>query len=355
MDSVSYESLLEELGITDLQQEFERLFPNYTFSMEGILSKLLSGDLFGAGEQFLQGVMNGMQLELGGIKQMLVMLLTLGLLSALLSRLVMVFDKQQTSDMAMYIFYVVQAGIMMQCFQRMADVAGDTIGNILEFVKFMLPTYLLTLTMSGGNVTEKVYTTILLGIILLIEYLFVNICMPLCYIYLLLAIVNTIWGEERLVLFMGLIQKVISILLKGSLGIVTAVSVVQNILTPSLDRLSRSTIQKVASALPGIGQVTETTIELMLGTMSVLKNGIGILFLVILLGICIAPIVYLYVVGFLLELIAAFTGIVAGKQLTMPIYRTAESIHMLMKTTMTALLLFLLSISMVTLVTGGLK
>ena len=156
-------------------------------------------------------------------------------------------------------------------------------------------------------------------------------------------------------MFMGLIQKVISLLLKGSLGVVTAVSVVQNILTPSLDRLSRSTIQKVAGALPGIGQVTETTIELMLGTMSVLKNGIGILFLVILLGICIAPIVYLYVVGFLLELIAAFTGIVAGKQLTMPIHRTAESIHMLMKTTMTALLLFLLSISMVTLVTGGLK
>lgn len=355
MDIISYESLMEELGLNNLQQEFDRLFPDYTFSMESILDRLLEGDLLGAGEQFLQGVLAGMQLELGGIKQMLVMLLTLGILSALLSRLVMVFDKQQTADMAMYIFYVVQAGIMMRCFERMWDVAGETIGNILEFVKFMLPTYLLTIAMSGGNVTEKTYTTILLGIILLIEYLFVNVCMPLCYIYLLLAIVNTIWGEERLTLFMGLIQKVVSILLKGSLGVVTAVSVVQNILTPSLDRLSQGTIQKIAGLLPGIGQVTESTIELMLGTMSVLKNGVGILFLVILLGICIAPLVYLYVVGFLLELIAALTGIVSGKQMTLPIHRTAESIYMLLKITMTALLLFLLSISMVTLATGGLK
>ncbi len=354
MDTISYESLLKELGLENLQKEFDLLFPEYTFSMEGILSRLLQGDLIGAGQEFLQGVMAGMQLELGGIKQMLILLLTLGILSALLSRLVMVFDKQQTADMAMYIFYVVQAGIMMRCFQRMADVAGETIGSILEFVKFMLPTYLLTLTMSGGNVTEKTYTTILLGIILLIEYLFVNVCLPLCYIYLLLAIVNTIWGEERLVLFMGLIQKVMSLLLKGSLGVVTAVSVVQNILTPSLDRLSRGTLQKIASALPGIGQVTETTLELVLGTMSVLKNGVGILFLVLLLGICIAPIVYLYIVAFLLEVVAAFSGIVAGKQTTLPIHRTAQSIYMLLKTTMTAGLLFLLSISMVTLSTGGL-
>ncbi|MBQ7920889.1 MAG: stage III sporulation protein AE [Lachnospiraceae bacterium] len=355
MDIISYDSLLKELGLKDLQQEFDMLFPGYTFSMDGILSRLFEGDLLGAGELFLQGVISGMQLEFGGIKQMLVMLLTLGILTTLLSRLVMVFDKQQTADMAMYVFYVVQAGIMMRCFQRMAEVAGETIGNVLEFVKFMLPTYLLTLTMSGGNVTEKTYTTILLGIILLIEYLFVNICLPLCYIYLLLAIVNTIWGEERLVLFMGLIQKGISLLLKGSLGVVTAVSVVQNILTPSLDRLSRGTIQKLAGVLPGIGQVTESTIELMLGTMSVLKNGVGILFLVLLIGICIAPVIYLYIVAFLLEVVAAFTGIVAGKGSTLPIHRTAESIYMLLKTTMTACLLFLLSVSMVTLSTGGLR
>ncbi|MBQ8821628.1 MAG: stage III sporulation protein AE [Lachnospiraceae bacterium] len=355
MESISFESLLKELGLEDLQLEFNRLFPSYRFSMEGILSRLLEGDLLGAGEQFLQGLMMGMELEFTGIRQMLVMLLTLGILSALLSRLVMVFDRQQTADMAMYIFYVVQAGIIMRCFQRMADVAGETIGNILEFVKFMLPTYLLTMTMSGGSVTEKTYTTVLLGIILLIEYLFVNICLPLCYIYLLLAIVNTIWGEERLALFMELIQKIIRTLLKGSLAVVTAVSVVQNILTPSLDRLSRGTLQKIAGVLPGIGQVTETTLELLLGTMNVLKNGVGILFLVLLLGICIAPILYLYIISFLLEVIAAFTGIVTGKQMTLPIHRTAESIQMLLKTTMTALLLFLLSISMVTLATGGLK
>ncbi len=355
MDFISYESLVEELGLKDLQLEFNQLFPAYHFSMDEILSRLLEGDLFGAGELFLQGVMTGMELELGGIKQMLVMLLMLGILSALLTRLVAVFDKQQTADMAMYVFYVVQAGIMMRCFQRMADVAGETIGNILEFVKFMLPTYLLSIAMSGGNVTEKTYTTILLGIILLIEYLFVNVCLPLCYIYLLLAIVNTIWGEERLELFMGLIQKAICFLLKGSLAVVTAVSVVQNILTPSLDRLSQGTLQKIAAVLPGIGQVTESTLELFLGTMNVLKNGMGILFLVLLVGICVAPILYLYIVSFLLEVIAAFTGIVAGKQTTMPIHRTSESIQMLLKTTVTALLLFLLSISMVTLSTGGLK
>lgn len=355
MEELSYESLLKELGLKDLQLEFNRLFPQYHFSMEGILNRLLEGDLPGAGELFFQGAMRGLDLELGGLKQMLVMLLTLGILSALLSRLVAVFDKQQTADMAMYVFYVVQAGIMMRCFQRMAEVAGETIGSILEFVKFMLPTYLLTIAMSGGNVTEKTYTTVLLGIILLIEYAFVNICLPLCYIYLLLAIVNTLWGEERLSAVMGLIGKVIRMILKGSLAVVTAVSVVQNILTPGLDRLSRGTLQKIVSVLPGIGQVTETTLELFLGTMNVLKNGVGILFLLLLLGICAGPILYLYVVSFLLEVVAAFVGIVSGKQMTTPLLRTADSIRMLLKTTVTALLLFLLSISMVTLATGGLK
>ena len=355
MESFSLDSLMQELGLKELQQEFDMLFPNYTFSMESILDKLFDGDIIGAGELVLQGLFSGMKLEMGGIRQMLVMLLTLGIISALLSRLMLVFDKQQTADMAMYILYVVQAGVMMRCFERMAQVGSETIGNILEFVKLMLPTYLLTLTLSGGNVTEKTYTSILLGIICLVEFLFVKVCLPLCYIYVLLAIVNTIWGEERLVMFMDIIQKVMRISMKGSLAVVTTVSVVQNILTPSLDRLSQSTIQKVAGALPGIGNVAEGTIELMLGTVSVLKSGMGILVLVLLLCICAAPLLYLYIVGFLLELVAAFMGIVAGKQVTLPIHRTAESIYMILKITATAMLLFLLSVSMVTLSTGGIR
>ena len=100
---------------------------------------------------------------------------------------------------------------------------------------------------------------------------------------------------------------------------------------------------------------TEGTIELMLGTVSVLKSGMGILVLVLLLCICAAPLLYLYIVGFLLELVAAFTGIVAGKQVTLPIHRTAESIYMILKITATAMLLFLLSVSMVTLSTAGIR
>ena len=58
MDIISYETLLDELGLKNLQQEFDMLFPGYTFSMDEILSKLFEGDLLGAGELFLQGVLS---------------------------------------------------------------------------------------------------------------------------------------------------------------------------------------------------------------------------------------------------------------------------------------------------------
>lgn len=61
-------------------------------------------------------------------------------------------------------------------------------------------------------------------------------------------------------------KKGIGWVLKGALGIITGFSIFQSLLTPVLDSVRKTGLQSLISALPGVGDVADSVIELTLGS-----------------------------------------------------------------------------------------
>ena len=78
--------------------------------------------------------------------------------------------------------------------------------------------------------------------------------------------------EEKLNLLIELLEKGIGWVLKAALGVVTGISVFQAVITPVIDSVKASTLQKVISAIPGIGNAADGVVELVAGSAVVIKK-----------------------------------------------------------------------------------
>lgn len=341
------EGIWEDYGLSELQAGMDKLFPQYDISLSNLLQRLLQGDIMGALTDFLQQSIAEMAGSTLGLKNIFVWLLVLGVVSALMSHFVEVFDRHQVADLSYYFMYLLMSVILLKCFVQTAQTSTETLGNIVLFIRLLMPTYLLTVGIATGGITAGAYYQLLLILIYGVEEILLGVVVPLIYGYCLLSLVNGIWIEEKLTLFIELLEKAVSWILKAALGIVTGVSIFQSVLTPVLDSVKNSALQKAVSAIPGIGSAADGVVELMVGSAVVIKNSVGLVLLLLLLLLCAAPLIKIFLMALLLKGAAAFMGIVSDKRITTCANRTGDAGILLFKTTGTALLLFLISIAVV--------
>ena len=230
----------QEYGMDELEKGMQQLFPDFRISAAQLLGQLLQGDVLGAAGTLLQEVMRGMGTYVSGIKNILIWLIVLGILSALLIHFVEVFDKHQIADLSFYFIYLLMGVILLQCFFDVLQTARDIMENIILFVKLMVPTYLLAVGVASGPATVGAGYQLMLLLIYGTEKILLGVVLPLIYSYSLLNLINGIWVEEKLALLTDLLEKAIGWILKASLGVVTGISVFQSLITPVLDSVKTS-------------------------------------------------------------------------------------------------------------------
>jgi len=352
MAALNLESIWEEYGFQTLQQELDRLFPEYDFSLNKLLEQLFEGNLIGSFTGLMQSGVTGFLGYWDSLKNILIWLLILGIASSLITHFVEIFDKHQISDLSFFFLYLLFMTILLKCFQETAETAVALLENIVVFMKLVIPTYMLAVGVASGVGTVSVTYQVMLVLIYIVEHFLQDGILPFVQIYMFLVMMNGIWIEEKMALMIALIKKGIETALKGSVGLITGISMFQSMITPAINSVKSTVLQKVISAIPGIGDAAEGAMELVLGAAVIIKNSIGILCLIVLLTICAAPLLYMFILSWVLRMAAAILGLVSDKRLTSCTNQMGEACMLVFRTASTAVLLFLISISVIALTTG---
>lgn len=347
------EVMWQEYGMEELEKGMQQLFPTFHISVSEIWGQILRGDILGAASGLLLEVLREMTTSAVGVKNILVWLIVLGILSALLIHFVEVFDKHQIADLSFYFIYLLIGMILLQCFSGVLGTARDTVENIVVFVKLMVPTFLLAVGVANGPVTVSAGYQLLLLLIYGTEKVLLGVVLPLIYSYCLLTMINGIWVEEKLALLTELLEKVIGWILKASLWVVTGIGFFQSLITPVLDSVKTSAVEKALSALPGIGNAADGILELAVGSAVVIRNSIGVLLLLLLLAGCAVPLLEILVAAILMKGAAAFLGIVSDKRVTNCTDHMGNAGMLLFRTVGTAMLLFLITLALLAIGSGG--
>lgn len=341
------EEVWKELCLEELSANFERLFPVHEDLWEGLFTRVLQGDILGAFGHLLKALTYELSGGIGDMKEIFLWLLILGMVSAVMAHFIAIFDKHQVAELSFYFMYLLMVAVLSRCFRETAACAAEAMDNIVMFVRMMLPTYLISVGVVTGSATAAAGYQMMLFLIWGVEEILIGIVLPFINGYLILSLVNAIWTEEKLSLFIDFIGKGIGWMIKGILGLVTGLSLFQSFLTPVIDTLRGSVLNKTLAALPGIGNGVEGVLELALSSGLVIKNGVGIVLLFLLLFLCAGPLLRILVMSVLLKGAAAMMGLVSDKRITSCTNRVGDAGFLLLKTTFSTMLLFLISIAVV--------
>ncbi len=341
------QSIWQDYGLDKLEEGMGELFPEYSISLDTLLQLVMDGEVIGALQYLFEGSITGVLGELGGMKNILVWLLILGVVSALMTHFVEIFDRHQIADLSFYYVYLLFSTVLLKCFDQAARIAESAMENIIQFVKLLVPTYMIAVGISTGTTTVGAYSQLLILIIYGVEKILVGCVIPLIYCFVVLVVVNSIWAEEKLGLFIELVEKGIGFILKTAMAAVTGVSIFQAVLTPMIDSVKKTAVQKIISVIPGIGTAADGVLELVTGSAVVIKNSIGIVLLILLLVLCAAPLAKIFLTAILFKGSAAFLGVISDKRITGCANRTGDAGMLLLRTTGTAMFLFLILIAVI--------
>ena len=323
MEPGNTEHYLEQLNLTELMEQLNRCFSSAflaDFSLEQLFSDILSGNGKEALQLLGRQIAGSVGQEFSGMRQILSVLLLLGILSVLVSCLMGSFENQQVAQIAHDMFFLLVLTVLLKVFSAVYRITGSTLETLKQFSHLTLPALCLSLGPAAGSVTAAGYYELTLGFIFLIERFLTGFCLLLLPFWMLLVVLSGVWEEGRLSAMMELVEKSLSWILKFCLGTVTGLGVLQSMVA-----------QKAIAAIPGLGDLAEGTAQVLLGSAVLVKNSLGMFVGILLAVLLVVPLLKIAAYGVVLKLAGAFVGLVADKRLTACMTKTADVVFSSLK------------------------
>ncbi len=328
-----------------IKQGVDSFFPGFQIDVDQILALIMEGRIWDAGKDLFNQIGGNISGEIAGLRSLLIAVLLLGILSAIFTNFSDIFASQQISQVGFYFTYMFLMVILTRAFLDIADVAVGTMENIVLFVKMLIPTYFLAVGAAVGITTATAGYQFVLIASYCVQSFLLSVLLPFIYCYAILSMINGIWTEERLALMLDLFKKVIAVILKTALGLVAGISFIQSIITPAIDGLKASAVKKMIAAIPGIGNLAEGVTEMVIGSAVLLKNSIGILFLILIIAVCVAPLIKILLIAGMMKLSAAMAAIISDKRIMHCTDRIGDAGMLLFKMVFTTVALFFIIIA----------
>lgn len=329
----------ESFGVLETEK-----FKEFDFSK--LLDFIKNGKIIEAFKYITNGIYNSTVGEVLTVENVLMNLIIIILISAFFTNFSGVFSKDNVSDTGFYICYLIVISFIVSLFNNFVDITVEYIFFLLNFVAAIIPTYMLSIALFNHATAIGFYELIII-IIGIVQFLFVQVIIPLIKIYLAISLVNNIAKEDLLSSTTTLIKRVIHFLNKGLFGIVMGISIVQNMVLTSVDSTKNNVIKKIIGSLPVVGDGTEAMSSVLMGSANLIKNTIGVTAIVIVFVICSIPYIKLLLFSASSQLVSAVVQPVADGRIVKGLNVFGDSINMLLKIIVYNGLLFIIAIAIV--------
>ena len=310
------QKLMEDMELGQMQDAVNQILKEDSFSIEEILNQILKGESLFQKETMSKWFKNIVKAQLQREQKAMFQVVLLVLLAAVFSNFTAVFGDGKTGETSFYITYMLLLAVLIKSFGSMGVKLKELLENFILFLKALMPSYFLAVTASSGSATAMIFYEAVLFLIYVIQVVFLKGMIPAIYVLALVELVNYLHSEDFLSKMAELLQTLIEWTLKSCMAVVLGMQLIQNMIGPAMDSLKRDIIGKTAASIPGIGNAINGVTEVALGTAVIIRNGIGVVGIIILVCIGIRPVIRLALLAFLYKLLAAVTQPVSDKRMT---------------------------------------
>ena len=239
---------------------------------------------------------------------------------------------------------VVCACILLSPMGALIQSGSDTLTEISEYGKLLLPVMATALAAQGGSgASAALYGgTVLFDSIL--SSVLLKLLLPMVYVYLAVGIFSGAMGADALKKLKELVLWLIHWCLKTLIYVFTGYLTVTGVIGGTTDQMAlKATKVTLSSVVPVVGGILSDASETILVSAGMVKNSVGIWGLISISAIVISPFLQIGIQYLLLKATAALCGLFADKGYTDLIGDFASAMGLLLAMTGTICLLFMVS------------
>lgn len=344
-EDATLEDYMEQLDFSGVDGVLKENGTGINF--EELIQKLIDGEEIDKGE-LIKNIIDMVFQEVLTFRSELLQIVLLCIVFAVLYNFTNIFENPAVTEISFYMVYMLLLVLILKSFFIIKDVVVVVLEDMLVFLKMLIPTFSLSMAFSGQITAGSAFYELTFLLIYGIEWLMNILIIPAIQIYVVVEMMNYLTEEEMLSKMTELIRDGIEWLMKLLFTMVVGINVVQNLLTPVIDNFKSTLISRTAGMIPGLGTSINAVTEIMVGSGIVIKNGIGVAAIIVLLVMCAGPIIKVWVMSFLYRMVAAVMQPVADKRMLGCISGAGEGGRLLGKVMVTTVVMFLVTIAMIT-------
>lgn len=225
-------------------------------------------------------------------------------------------ENNSISKLIYYVQYIAIIVVIMSNFSDTINLVKDTTSNLVGFMNTLIPLLISLLVYTGNLATTTVLEPVILFMINLIGNLIQNFLIPLILVITAISIISKISDQIQI----GKISKFLKSSTTWCLGIILTIFVgvvsLEGTLSNSVDGITAKTAKAiVSSTVPVVGKILGDAVESVLGCGIILKNAVGFVGIIIILGICIVPIIKVAILTISYKLMAGITQVIADEKI----------------------------------------
>ena len=281
-DSVNIGKFIEEA----------KKYTSNVFDDDELLNSAITGNI--DNEKLGKGILNVIGKETLGSIRTIASIMIVIIIHSILKSISEGLENQGIAKISYYVQYILIVTLIMSNFSQVISMVKDSVNDLIAFSNTLIP-LLLTLVLTTGNIiSANLLQPVLLFMVTFIGNFISNIVIPLVLASTVLGIVSKISDYMQLDKLSKFFKSSVVWILGVVLTLFVSLVSVEGSLSSSVDGITAKTAKAaVSSFIPVVGKILGDAVDTVIGCTSILKNAVGIVGVIVIIGICITPIIKL--------------------------------------------------------------
>ena len=280
--------------------------------------------------------------------KLMVNILLIIVVHSILKSIVENLGNDSSAQIAYFVQYLIIVTLVIKSFTSVLFITKEAIENLSNFMNLLIP-LLTTLMLTTGCISiSNIVQPILIFLSSALGNFFNNFLIPILLISITLSVISNISSKVQLNKLAKFFKSSIVWILGIVLTVFTGLLSVEGTLGSSVDGLTSKTTKAIVSNfIPVVGKVLGDATETIIGCSNILKNAVGVIGLLVIVGIVIVPLIKVLTLWFAFNLTSAVCAIVADEKIVKLTEQIADSYKILLAILFATSAMFFIAITLV--------
>ena len=282
--------------------------------LEETLNQAMKGNIDNQGlsKKFL----NLLGQEITSSLKILISILVIIVIHGILKSITENLESVSISQIIYFVQYILIVTLIMSNFTEIIKIVKETARNLVGFINLLIPLLITLLIYTGNIATSTLLQPIILFISNFIGNIIIDIIIPIVLIIVVFSIISKISEKVQIDRLSKFLKSTVIWFLGVVLTIFVGVVSLEGTLSSSVDGITAKTAKTaVSTVIPVVGKVLGDVVDSVLGCGVILKNAVGVVGSIVIVGISIMPIIKIGTLSIVYNLAAAIIQPVADEKI----------------------------------------